>query len=315
MNSVGNNSYQLPDASNSLTTKEVACQTSSDLHLALLMQEFPHLFQKSSLPSSVYDSPAQSDMKSSDRTLSVVRTPENSLRDCKFTTVSSITTSEKKSADAEFASRSILCDSLRTPINFPSKNSSPADISSISLLPSSEKKFSDFVTPDLDRRKLSIRLNFQKGTKLQSKNDIESPSTGPVVNDDEILFSKDIISCTEDSVIYSSNMKSPVAEKTLLSTCDTNETYEKQNSSSSVSEELKFRNMKEDDKGVENVEETICNNERDEQVIFTADPDFIPDTDAVQIQDDVEIFKDEEMYDHRTPKVKKIVLQNNIALL
>lgn len=292
-----------------MTTKEVACQTTSDLHLALLMEEFPHLFEKSNLSSSVYDSPAQSDIKYCDETLSALRTPELLLQErsphLKYTSVSSITTSEKKRVEMEFNSRSVLYDGLRTSFSGVGANYSPANVSNISPLPSSEKKPSTLETNDLERRELSVKLNFQEGSKLCFENDpIGSPSITPLPDEKETPCSKDVISSMEDAMIHS-NANLTESEKPLFSSSIISKTDDRQCelTNTNASKEIEFTDSNKNDEG------EIDRNEREAEEMFVAHSDYISDS-TLQGQDDVEIFESEEKdrnQDRRSPEVKKLL--------
>ena len=284
-----NNASTVPS---SMTTREIACQTTSDLHIALLALEFPHLFQKLNPLSSVYDTPAQSEIKLNDEISPNIKTPEPSSSECnphaKYTTVSSVTTSEKKRGEVDFACRSVLYDTLRTPFSGVAVNSSPADISSISSLPSSEKKTPLSADQTSDKRRLSVRLNFQDHVNQRSNNDYVA---SPILNDEEILCSNDVISCTEDNVALCASIKLAVDENSLPVTTLSNATDKKRSDFSSPSKEIEFTDINEENQDIERVNSKISQNYRDIKEISTMGPDFIPDS-LVQIQDDVEIFKD-----------------------
>jgi len=308
-NSVENCSNYVSTTQNSLTTKEVACQTTSDLHLALFMQEFPHLFQRSNLPSSIYDRPAQSGMKSNDDILSTIRTPESLLPNCnvgvKYMTISSIATSEKKRAEKDFACRSVLYDSIRTPLSCVRTNS-PADISNISPLPTSGNKPYGLEINNSDPCKSNVKSTSLEGIKSCSKEVlVESPSIIPLLEDDKCVYSRDVIICTEDNATYCSNT---AVERSLSSPPTTNNMNEGQSTLSYTSKEIEFADVNEDDEGAKHEERESCDDGRDVTLVFKVDPDYIPDS-VNHIQDDVEIFKDEEknksqdVEEHRSPEV------------
>lgn len=154
-------------------SKSVACQTSPELHLALLKQEFPHLFElyhsKKDFPVSVYDTPVES---TNEPTLAA-KTPDASVLNAsaKYTLISEVTSSEKKIANKHFADDSILCDS---PFSIGSANKT-TNVSGYAPL-----------TPDrkmLSHKKLSCRLNFDD-SPAKKVDDVETECV--IVGDDSV---------------------------------------------------------------------------------------------------------------------------------
>jgi len=83
---------------------------------------------------------------------------------------------------------------------------------------------------------------------------------------------------------------------------------EGQSTLSYTSKEIEFADVNEDDEGAKHEERESCDDGRDVTLVFKVDPDYIPDS-VNHIQDDVEIFKDEEknksqdVEEHRSPEV------------
>ncbi|XP_065206912.1 titin homolog isoform X2 [Planococcus citri] len=111
---LSNDYNDAPTQKRGTPTKEVACQTSPGLHLALLKQEFPDLFEKhmsdstkKNYPPSVYDTPTE---PINEGVKITAKTPDIRLLDttAKYTLVSSITSSEKKRIDDNFMNESVL---------------------------------------------------------------------------------------------------------------------------------------------------------------------------------------------------------------
>lgn len=280
--------------------KSVACQTTTELHVALLIQEFPHLFQRSSLPLSVYDTPVESTLAScKDEGAVPVKTPDirTSLlgHHDRFTRVSSVTSSEKKRFEKEFAERSVLCDSFRTPASGIGVVNEHADISCISLLPSSGKKVPEFDSQDSEKRKLSVRLNFQDvEPSITSRGDAKSSAVDALENAEE----NNVISVHDTT--YCSGLKSTSSLNSTLQDASNREVEgEKQNRLSCASNEIEFtegspaqqekdavvtkRNSGNEDKG-ENLSMTM---------VLDTNISIIPDTN-VPVEEDVEIFTDDE---------------------
>lgn len=254
------------------------------------MREFPHFFKKSNLPSSIYDTPAEPAFLEDKVNDSVpVKTPdvgEFSLNQHeKFTRVSSITSTEKDLYEKDFAERSVLCDSFRTP-GSDGTLGEHVDISCISLLPSSSKKPVKSESQDSDKRKLSVRLNFQNvEPSLLNQNKLVSPDGWEKIE-------QKVITSFFDSTYLS-------GQKTSQSSCNIYEVAnEKQNMLSNTSNEIAFT-----DAGTEGYEDDVIAkksaDDEDEKKSFSgsllADTDriLIPDTHGV-LEEEVEILHDNE---------------------
>lgn len=116
--------------------KSISCQTTSDLHVSLLKQEFPHLFNQQSNGVGMYDTLDKStptDFKACDD----LKTPQISgtSRHISFTTISSVTSSEKKIFENLFTDRSVLDDS-----SFHCASVAEKTLDMIQPLPSTGKK-------------------------------------------------------------------------------------------------------------------------------------------------------------------------------
>lgn len=268
----------------------VACQTTSELHIALLIREFPHFFKQSNLPSSIYDTPVEPAFLEGKVNDTVpVKTPdveEFSLNQHeKFTRVSSITSTEKDLYDKDFAEQSVLCDSFCTP-GSDGTLGEHVDISCISLLSSSSKKPIKSESQDSEKRKLSVRLNFQNvEPSLLNRNKLVSSDGWEKVEQK-----------TATSILDSTHLS---GQKTSQSSCNMYEVAsEKQNMLSNDSNEIAFT-----DAGTEGYENDVIAkkpaNDEDEKKGFSGsllaetDRILIPDTHGI-FEEEVEIFHDNE---------------------
>lgn len=145
--------------------RSVSCQTTSDLHVSLLKQVFPHLFDKQSCYGfSVYDTPdkstpADSEARDNLKTPQISATP----RPTNFTAISSVTSSEKKIFENLFTDRSVLDDSSFQCASIAEKT---PDIS-IQPLPTSEIKVFSSISPFTGERSYSTaRVTFEPDSNV-----------------------------------------------------------------------------------------------------------------------------------------------------